>query len=149
MRQAHTITDNPFLLNLAGSVSLTAAIIHALVMPEHFQEWWGYGVFFYVVTVAQTLYAVALLFRAWDVHSIGMFEYIWNHHLQSFYVAGIVGNSVLIVLYVITRTIGMPAGPDVGQIETFSALSIVSKVLEVFLIGCVVILLAKARTRSH
>jgi len=50
-------------LYVAAALSLLAAIIHLWVMPEHFEEWWGYGTFFLVVALAQGLYALFLLGR--------------------------------------------------------------------------------------
>jgi len=50
-------------LHVAAALSLLAAIIHLWVMPEHFEEWWGYGTFFLVVALAQGLYALCLLRR--------------------------------------------------------------------------------------
>ena len=32
-------------------------------MPEHFEEWWGYGAFFLVSALAQALYAPLVLRR--------------------------------------------------------------------------------------
>ena len=36
-------------LYAAAALSLLAALIHLRVMPEHFEEWWGYGTFFLVL----------------------------------------------------------------------------------------------------
>lgn len=49
----------------AVALSLGAAIIHAWMMPEHFQEWWGYGAFFLITTIAQGVYGFALLRLVW------------------------------------------------------------------------------------
>ena len=46
---------------LYAALSLLAALIHLRVMPEHFEEWWGYGTFFLVYAVAQGLYVPILL----------------------------------------------------------------------------------------
>jgi hypothetical protein len=42
-------------MSLAGALSLGAAIVHALVIPEHFDELDGYGAFFLVVAIAQAV----------------------------------------------------------------------------------------------
>jgi hypothetical protein len=42
-------------LYAAASLSLAAALIHLWVMPEHFEEWWGYGTFFLATAAAQLL----------------------------------------------------------------------------------------------
>jgi hypothetical protein len=51
------------ILYATAALSLGVALIHHRVMPEHFGEWWGYGAFFLVSALAQTLYAPLLLRR--------------------------------------------------------------------------------------
>jgi hypothetical protein len=81
---------------------LIAGLIHLWVMPEHFQEWWGYGTFFLVAAGAQVAY-VPLLLR-WPSRSV--------------LVLGIVGNSAIVLLYLLTRGVGIPLfGPEAGEIE--------------------------------
>jgi hypothetical protein len=47
-------------LYVAAACSLLAALIHLWVIPEHFEEWWGYGTFFLISAAAQGAYAAAL-----------------------------------------------------------------------------------------
>jgi hypothetical protein len=71
-------------------------------MPEHFQEWWGYGTFFLVAAVAQVLY-VPLLLR-WPDRTI--------------LILGVGGNLAIVLLYVLTRTVGIPIfGPHAGEVK--------------------------------
>ncbi len=98
-------TDRPkgVLLYAVAALSLLAGLIHLWVMPEHFQEWWGYGTFFLVAAVAQVLY-VPLLLR-WPNRSVLLF-------------LGIVGNSAIVLLYLLTRVVGIPLfGPEAGEVE--------------------------------
>jgi len=145
MQHPNSITREQFVLHLAGSLSLTAALIHAMVMPEHFQEWWGYGLFFLIVACAQAIYGIALVLRAWGMSQSGSVEYLWANHARALYLAGIIANVALIVLYVITRTAGIPLGPHAGEVETASTISIVSKIVELALVGCLIFLLTGLR----
>jgi len=89
-------------LYAAASLSLVAALIHLWVMPEHFEEWWGYGTFFLATAAAQLLY-VPLLLR-WPSKTVLL--------------AGIAGNLAIVVLYLLTRTVGIPLlGPEAGKVE--------------------------------
>jgi hypothetical protein len=91
----------PILYTAAG-LSLVAALIHLWVMPEHFKEWWGYGAFFLVASAAQLIY-VPLLLR-------------WPN--RTVLLVGIVGNLAIVVLYLLTRTVGIPLfGPEAGEVE--------------------------------
>ena len=73
------------ILYVAAALSLVAALIHLWVMPEPFQEWWGYGAFFLVASSAQLLY-VPLLLR-WPNRAVVL-------------LLGIAGNLAIVVLYV-------------------------------------------------
>ena len=68
----------------ASLLSSVAGVIHAYYMPEHFEMWVGYGMFFLVVTVCQVLLPLVLLtFR--PVPRV----VLW---------AGILGNAAIIVM---------------------------------------------------
>ncbi len=89
-------------LYAAASLSLIAALIHLWVTPEHFEEWWGYGAFFLVAAVAQLLYVPIMLRRP----------------SRTVLLAGIAGNLAIVVLYLLTRTVGIPLlGPEAGKVE--------------------------------
>ncbi len=50
-------------IGAAATLSIVAGYIHFLVMPEHFAEWWGYGVVFLAIALAQVAYGGVLLLR--------------------------------------------------------------------------------------
>ena len=79
-------------LYAAAALSLLAALIHLWVTPEHFEEWWGYGAFFLVAALAQALYAPLVV--------------VWPTRIVL--LAGIAGNLAIVVLYLLTRTVGIP-----------------------------------------
>jgi hypothetical protein len=103
----------------AAALSLLAALIHFWVIPEHFEEWWGYGAFFVVAATAQSLYAVALL--RWPS--------------QKLLLLGIVGNSLIILMYLLTRVIGIPFfGPEAGKVEAVGIIDVCATASEAVLI---------------
>lgn len=103
----------------AAALSLIAALIHLWVIPEHFEEWWGYGAFFLVAAIAQGSYSAALL--RWPG--------------QRLLLLGIVGNSLIILLYLLTRTVGIPFfGPEAGEIEELGFVDVCATTSEVALI---------------
>jgi hypothetical protein len=54
---------------------------------------------------------------------------------------GIVANSAVIVLYVVTRTVGVPfLGPAAGEVEPPGAGGVITTALEVVLVGLLVAL---------
>ena len=75
----------------AAAMSLFAALVHLWATPEHLSEWWGYGAFFLAAALAQGVYAAALLRRP----------------SRRLLLAGILGNSSIVLLYLATRTLGV------------------------------------------
>ncbi|MEW5987319.1 MAG: hypothetical protein AB1791_11835 [Chloroflexota bacterium] len=85
-------TDNLSLLSVgpvkawlyrAAGLSAVAGLLHLVVTPEHFTEWFGYGLFFLMVAVLQLLYAALLLARKAN---------------RGLLLAGVVGHVVIISL---------------------------------------------------
>lgn len=123
----------------AGSVSIAAGAVHGVAAPEHLEEWWGYGLFFLAAGAAQILFGLALLTRAIRPESWGP---RWKEALRALYASGIVGNLLIILLYVITRTVGIPFfGPEAGEREPVGFIDVVSKALELVLIAMLIGLL--------
>src|SRR5215469_7817637 len=118
-------TLRPYLLGGMAALSVGAAAIHFAVVFEHFAEYTLYGVFFLVVAWAQLIWTVVLLWRP-SRRWLGL---------------GIAGNAIVIAVYVASRTVGLPVGPDVHRAESVGALDVVSCVLEFGLvIGCAALL---------
>jgi len=131
---------------VAGSLSLAAGFIHGGVAPQHFAEWWGYGLFFLGAALAQAVYGLALLTDAVNERDFGAG---WRRLRRNVYVAGIVGNLAIVALYVVTRTTGIPFfGPEAGEVEEVAFIDVVSKVAELALVGILFVLLRRARTAA-
>src|SRR5215472_3112623 len=114
-------TVRPYLLGGMAALSVGAATIHFAVMFEHFAEYTLYGVFFLVISWAQMIWPAVLIWRPSR-------PWLW---------LGIAGNAIVIAVYVASRTVGLPFGPDLHHAETVGALDVVSCVLELALIvGC-------------
>ena len=103
---------------------------HLWAMPGHFEEWWGYGIFFLAAALAQGLYGLALLRRPG----------------QPLLVLGVGLNLAVVVLYVVTRTTGVPLfGPHAGIAEEVGVLDLVATATEVALVVALAALLRFAR----
>lgn len=102
----------PFVL-AAGS-SLLAAAIHLVVCPEHFQEALLLGAFFAATSVAQVAWSFLVVRRP----------------SQWLLLSGILGNCALIGLWALSRTVGVPLGPETGQVEPVGLLDVAATVSE-------------------
>ena len=107
-------------LRVVAALSLLAAAIHLWVMPEHLEEWWGYGAFFLVLAVAQGLYALVLLRRP----------------SRPFLLLGVAGNLAVAILWLVTRTTGIPLlGPHAGEVEEVGVLDLACTLAEVGIVA--------------
>jgi hypothetical protein len=118
-------TVRPYILGALAALSVGAAAIHFAVVFEHFVEYTLYGAFFLVISWAQLIWPAVLLWRPSRL-------WLW---------LGIAGNAIIIAVYVASRTVGLPFGPDLHNTESVGALDVVSCALEFLLIvGCAVLL---------
>jgi hypothetical protein len=118
---------------VAAMLVFASSFIHAAVIADHADYWLPFGVCFAIATVAQAAWA-ALVYRE-----------PCNPRLL---VAGAVGNGALVVVWSISRLVGLPVGPDAGKPEAVGAadvLSTLDELMAVVLIG--VVLAASKRLR--
>ena len=94
--------------------SAGAAAIHFAVLGDHFNESWLYGMFFAVVAWLQVVWAFAVL----------------REPSQRLYWAGAAGNAAVIAIWVVTRTLGVPVGPAVGEVEPAGVADIFATLFE-------------------
>lgn len=101
--------------------SAGAATIHFAVFDQHLDEYWLFGVFFALSGLAQLTFAALVLARPSTL----------------LYAAGALGNAAIIVLWIVSRTAGLPLGPDAGTAEAVGVPDVVATVLEALLVvGC-------------
>jgi hypothetical protein len=110
----------------ASFASLGAGLVHLAVVQEHLEEWWLYGVFFAAVGTAQIGWALAALAR--DRAPL----------LRTV----VFGNLAVVVLWAVTRTVGLPVGPEPWAAEAAGRADVLCSLLEVAVAGA---LLAAAR----
>jgi hypothetical protein len=103
----------------AAFASLGAGLIQLAVVQEHFDEWWLYGTFLLAVGVAQIIWAVVALakdYPPWRVLTA------WC-------------NLAIVVLRPVTRSTGLPNGPEPGQAEAVGRPDVLRCVLELIVFG--------------
>jgi len=99
-------------------LSLGAAGVHFAVTGLHFGETWYHGTFFAMVAWLQLIWAVAILVKP----------------SRRLLLAGIVGNLVVAEVWLVSRTIGIPFGPDSGTAEAVGFVDVLTTVFEVAII---------------
>jgi len=117
-------------VTLAAAAAVAAAGVHVAVCPEHYQEGWLYGAFFTVTAGAQLLWAALLVLRP-DPRVVR---------------AGLVASLAVVSLWAVTRSVGIPLGPERGAIEQVGVLDVIATAAElVAAAACVWVLSRSAR----
>lgn len=133
------------LVRWAAILSIAASMVHGLNVQEHLAEWWGYGLFFLFAAAGQFVYGLILIVQPWNYDENGG-RRDGGRYARHFYRAGMAVNTVLILLYLITRTVGIPfLGPSAGQTEPFTPVGVATKLIEAALL----IVLAKLVRRDR
>jgi hypothetical protein len=118
--------EHPGVLRFAVAVaSAAAATIHFAVIDQHFAEYWLFGVFFVAVALAQLGWVVAVL----------------SNPTLTVYVVGALGNGLIAMTWVISRTTGLPFGPGAGEPEPVGIADVVSTAFELAIVAGTLLLL--------
>lgn len=123
-------------VHAVGWASILAGLAHGGLAPAHFEEWWGYGVFFAFTAAAQALFGLAVAMDAVPA----------PRTRRRLLAAGAAGNALLVAFYVWTRTVGVPfLGPEAGEVEAVAVLDVVVLLLEAVTVAGALWLLARPR----
>lgn len=137
------------LIRWAVTLSICAGLIHGLNVREHLAEWWGYGLFFLFAAAAQFVYGLILIVQPWNYDQTGG-PRDGGRYARHFYLAGIAANAFFIVLYLVTRTVGIPfLGPAAGQTEPFTVVGVLTKLVEAGLVAVLVTLARRETPAEH
>jgi hypothetical protein len=105
-------------LFVLATLSLGAAAIHFSVIGEHFAEYFLFGVFFSIIGWFEALWAVAFVFRP----------------TQRLAGAGLVVNAATVMIWAWAHLVGLPFGPDPGQVEPTTITDLMATLFEIVLI---------------
>jgi hypothetical protein len=123
-----TVPAQRAVLGGLAMLSALAAVIHFAVAGSHFQEYWLFGVFMLGVAWLQLGWAAAAFLRP-------------TRLLVS---TGAVLNAAVIVVYILTRTVGDMVGPDPGDVEPAGFGDLLCTVTEAAIVaGCLWLLVTR------
>jgi hypothetical protein len=128
--QRHAAMDAPTTMLIA--LSSGAGTIHLAVAAEHFIEFTLYGVFFVALGLAQVLWALLVAIRGTT---------------RTLLVAAL-GNILMVVLYAVSRTTGLPISPEPWVPETVGFAGVAATAFELLLAGMAASLLLRRRPRT-
>lgn len=115
-----------------AAAAAASALVHFAVSPEHFDEWWGFGLFFVLCGEVQLGWALLL----------------GRRRGRRMLAAGVAGSLFLVLVWGVSRTSGLPFGPEPGVAEAVGVPDLVSVGLElVTAAACTWALLAPRQMR--
>ncbi|MBA3747056.1 MAG: hypothetical protein H0W96_06125 [Solirubrobacterales bacterium] len=113
-------------VRIVAGVSIAAGLIHAIASIDHFTHWWAYGVFFLLLTYGQVLWGVALLRRP-----------AGDRTLRN----GALANIAIVVVWLYSRTIGLPLGPEAGHRQPVGVMDVAASLDQLVLAAYVAAIL--------
>lgn len=123
----------------AAALSFAAGGLHLMAGPAHLDEWWAYGLFFFAAAAVQAAYGLVLFTRG--IEGWGG----WDAVRGRVYLVGVVGNLAVITLWAVSRTVGVPVGPEAFEPEGLGVLDGASKAVETALVAVLLRLVFLAR----
>lgn len=99
---------------IAAMLAIAAGVIHFGVAPEHFTEALEFGVFMVAVGTAQIAAGILLAVRP----------------SCKLIIATVVGTLLVSAVYAVSRTVGLPFGPDPWHPEEVQFVDVISKATE-------------------
>ncbi len=103
-------------------LSISVGIIHVLLVPEHSQESWIWGMIFLASGLAQIGFGIVILLVR------------GNSLTNALYYIGIVGNSILVITFILVRLVIPPFSPEEAPINELEPNGMISLVIEMILI---------------
>jgi hypothetical protein len=119
-------------LLIAVMCSVAAGALHFAFAPGHFDEYWLFGTFFLVSGWLQILWGLAA----------------WHHPRRWLLLSGAGLQIAVVAVWVVSRTVGVPFGPEPGVAESVGFPDTLASALEVLsAAGALVLALYPARLR--
>ena len=119
--------------SILGLLSMAAALIHCAVIEQHWTEYWLYGAFFIVVGLAQLGWALA-------IPAVPARWLLWG---------GVLGNALVVITWIMTRTVGLLAGPAATVPERAAFGDLAATVTQVLIVTGCLTLLSRRRARTR
>jgi uncharacterized membrane protein YsdA (DUF1294 family) len=114
-------------------LSIGAGVIHAAVVPEHLAEQWTFGVFFILVAVFQFAWAIVVVLKPSAI----------------VFTTGALANGAILAVWALSRTIGLPIGPQAWVPEPVSTADVTATLMELLLVVSVLLASGPVHRGNH
>ena len=110
-------------------LSISAGIIHLLLIQEHMKESFMWGVFFLISGIAQLIFGIIIILMGGKLSPINK---------SILYYFGIIGNALLVGIFVLVRLITPPFSTEavpINELEPNGIITIITEILLVVLLA--------------
>jgi biotin transporter BioY len=121
-------------------LSMSAGIIHLLLIQEHMEESFIWGIFFLISGIAQIIYSIIIIIVAEKLSPL--------NNKWPLYYFGIAGNALLVGIFVMARLFTPSFSSEAAPINELEPNGIVTIITEIFLIVLLAYLI-KSSSRSQ
>jgi biotin transporter BioY len=121
-------------------LSMSAGIIHLLLIQEHMEESFIWGIFFLISGIAQIIYSIFIIIVAEKLSPL--------NNKWPLYYFGIAGNALLVGIFVMARLFTPSFSSEAAPINELEPNGIVTIITEIFLIVLLAYLI-KSSSRSQ
>jgi uncharacterized membrane protein HdeD (DUF308 family) len=121
-------------------LSMSAGIIHLLLIQEHMEESFIWGIFFLISGIAQIIYSIFIIKVAEKLSPL--------NNKWPLYYFGIAGNALLVGIFVMARLFTPPFSSEAAPINELEPNGIITIITEIFLIVLLAYLI-KSSSRSQ
>lgn len=115
---------------LACGLAWAGSLIHVQAAVDHIAEYWLYALFFIALASVQCIWGVAL----------------YRSARPGMLVVGTVVSLAVVGLWLLSRTVGLPIGPDRASPEPLGLLDVIATADEIGIAGLMLLLLHPPRT---
>ena len=106
-------------------LSISAGIIHLLLIQEHMKEAFMWGIFFLISGIAQLIFGIIIIIMGGKLSPINK---------SILYYFGIIGNALLVGIFVLVRLITPPFSSEAAPINELEPNGIITIITEILLV---------------
>jgi MFS family permease len=126
-------------------LTMASGIIHILLVKEHMEESYMWGIGFLVMGITQLIYGGVLIIFADNLRR----RLLKRAAVLSLYSIGIIGNTLLVALFVYVRLFVPPFSPEAIPVNEIEVNGILTVVMEIFIVGLLVYLVKRERVEER
>jgi MFS family permease len=127
-----------------AALTMAAGIMHILLVKEHMEESYMWGIGFLVMGISQIIYGGVFIIFADNLRRL-----LKRAVMLSLYSIGIIGNTALVAIFVYVRLFVPPFSPEAIPVNEIEVNGILIVVMEIFIVGLLVYLVKRERVEER